>query len=441
MKLNVIILAAGMGKRMHSELPKVLHTLAGKTLLQHVLDTVQDLNPEKTHVVIGHQKLAVQEACQGYPNINWVTQDKQLGTGHAVQCAIDNIADNSLVLVLCGDVPLIGLDTLNALLQNVNSLNLLTANLDNPYGLGRILRDHNGAIIGIREEKDASIKEKEITEIYSGILAGPAKLLKKWLKKLTPNNAQKEYYLTDIIAMAHAENFPIASSHPKFSYEIQGVNDRMQLHDLERIYQYNNARNLLLNGVQISDINRIDIRGTLKCDEDVKIDVNCVFIGNVILGKGTIVHPFSVLQDCTVGEHCEIGPFARIRPNTHIDKNCKVGNFVEIKNSKIAEYSKINHLSYIGDAIIGNKVNIGAGTITCNYDGVQKHRTTIAAGAFIGSGTQLVAPITVGANAVIGAGTTLRKDAPADALTLTKSEQKTIPGWQVKKISKNADSA
>lgn len=447
--LHIVILAAGRGKRMQTHLPKVLHTLAGKPLLQHVIQTAKSLNPTCIHVVIGHEAEQIRTKITD-GDIHWIYQEQQLGTGHAVLQALPHIPDDSNVLILSGDVPLTQLTTLQKLVDLTQErLALLVATLPNPYGFGRIVRNHQHTIQAIVEEKDASSEQKNIQEIYTGICCANAKHLKSWLPQLSTQNAQGEYYLTDIIGMAVAQQLKITSLEPQHLFEIQGVNTLVQLHQLERTWQQHLAHQLLDIGVHVLDTHRIDIRGTLTCASDVQIDINVIFEGqvsidkhshigantfikNAKIGKNCLIHPHSILQDCVIEEGCEIGPFARIRPGTTLAPHCKIGNFVETKNAKFGEGSKANHLSYIGDADIGKQVNIGAGTITCNYDGVNKHKTIIEDHAFIGSDTQLVAPVKVGAHATIGAGSTIRDDAPCDALTLTPNRQKSILGWRRK---------
>lgn len=451
MGLHIVILAAGQGKRMYSQKPKVLHALAGKPMLAHVVETAFALNPEVIHVVVGHGGDQVRAALPSLP-VNWVVQSEQLGTGHAVMQALPHIPMEASVLVLSADVPLIQLATLQALIQAVDysrrheALALLVATLEDPSGLGRIVRNDAGEICAIIEEKDASALQRQIKEIYTGICYAPAAALQRWLPNLSNRNAQGEYYLTEIIALAAAEHLVIPSVLVTDPVEIQGVNNRVQLHQLERAWQQRAAQQLMQRGVTLADAGRVDIRGILQCGEDVFIDVNTVFIGKVVLGDRCVVAPNcilenvtlgadceilanSVLQGCHIGNECHIGPFARIRAGTQLAGQCKIGNFVETKNAVFDQGSKASHLSYLGDVTIGKQVNIGAGTITCNYDGVNKHHTVIKDGAFIGSDTQLVAPLTVGENATIGAGSTLRKDAPAGELTLTENRQKTIYGW------------
>ena len=445
--LHIVILAAGRGKRMQTHLPKVLHRLAGIPLLQHVLSTANQMKGSHIHVVVGHEAEKIQQQIPDF-NINWVYQEQQLGTGHAVMQALPHIPDHAQVLVLSGDVPLIQLDTLSHMVElSSQCLTLMVAHLANPFGFGRIIRHPDGHIMAIVEEKDATAEQKSIREIYTGICCASAKQLKTWLPQLSTNNAQKEYYLTGIIDLAVADGAEIRSLEPQYLFEIQGINTLLELHQLERTWQHHLAIHLLSKGVQIADIQRLDIRGQLDSDSDVYIDVNVIFEGHVSLGYGStigahsvlknckigkncVIHPHSVLEDCVVEANCEVGPFARLRPGTELGEYCKIGNFVEVKNSKFDQKSKASHLSYIGDAEIGKHVNIGAGTITCNYDGVEKHKTIIKDHAFIGSDTQLIAPVVIGEHATIGAGTSLRADAPDHALTLSPNRQKTILGWQ-----------
>jgi len=453
MSLQIVILAAGAGKRMVSQTPKILHCLAGKPMLAHVVDIAQQLNPDAIHVVYGHGGEQIKNALPGLP-VHWVLQKKQLGTGHAVLQALPFIPPEALVLVLSADVPMIQSATLQALIQKASGalgqaapLALLLATLDNPKGLGRIVRDSTGNIAAIVEEKDASVNQKQIKEIYSGICCVQATDFARWLPQLGSNNAQGEYYLTDIIALAAAEKTPILSLCTEDVTEIQGVNNRLELQRLERIWQRRQAEQLLLSGVSIADAARIDVRGELVCGQDVSIDVNCVFTGRVELGDHCTIGPNctlsnvtleagcqifanSVLDGCQLERDCQVGPFARLRAGTRLANHCKIGNFVETKNAVFGDESKASHLSYLGDVTLGKQVNIGAGTITCNYDGVNKHQTLIGDGVFVGSDTQFVAPVKIGANATIGAGSTIRRDAPPDELTLTESRQKTIVGWK-----------
>ncbi|PQO95912.1 UDP-N-acetylglucosamine diphosphorylase/glucosamine-1-phosphate N-acetyltransferase [Massilia phosphatilytica] len=450
--MNVVILAAGMGKRMQSTLPKVLHPLAGKPLLQHVIDTARSLSPSKLCVIYGHGGAAVPSAVQAWSAqgvaIDTALQEPQLGTGHAVMQALPQIDENAPTLVLYGDVPLTTVASLRRLVEAAgdDKLAILTVEQANPFGLGRIVRE-NGNIVRIVEEKDANEAERAIKEINSGIMVIPTRHLTAWLGALKNNNAQGEYYLTDIVAQAVAAGVPVVSAQPSAEWEVAGVNSKVQLAELERRHQLNIATALLEKGVTLLDPARIDVRGELVCGRDVTIDVGCVFEGRVVIGDGVTIgansvfvnatvaagaqiKPFCHLEGATVGEKSVIGPFARLRPGTELGEDVHVGNFVEIKNSKVAAHSKANHLAYVGDADVGSRVNIGAGTITCNYDGANKFRTIIEDDAFIGSDSQLVAPVTVGKGATIGAGTTLTKDAPAGKLTISRPKQLTIENWK-----------
>lgn len=445
--LNIVILAAGKGTRMYSDLPKVLHPLAGKPLLGHVLDTARSFKPTRLCVVYGYGGQIVPTTLAAQ-DIVWAEQKEQLGTGHAVQQALPYLDPDGMTLVLYGDVPLTRVGTLQRLLEHAGSdkLAVLTAHFADPTGYGRMLRK-DGKVTRIVEQKDASESERAITEINTGIIVAPSAKLSQWLAKLSNNNAQGEYYLTDTIAKAVADGLEITTAHPHHEWEVLGVNSKLQLAQLERIYQQNNAMALAGAGAHIIDPARLDVRGELVCGRDVVIDVNCVFEGKVALGdrveigancvlknvavaQGTKIQPFSHIEEATVGADCRIGPFARIRPGTTLASDAHIGNFVEIKNSQIDSGSKVNHLSYVGDSTVGKNVNIGAGTITCNYDGANKHRTIIEDEVFIGSDTQLVAPVTVGKGATIGAGTTLTRNAPAGELTLSRVKQTTISGWQ-----------
>ncbi len=454
--LEIVILAAGQGKRMYSDRPKVLHDLAGQPLLAHVLATARALRPTKIHVVYGHGGDRVRTA---FPDsgIRWVHQPEQQGTGHAVAQAMPGVAEQATVLVLYGDVPLIRPQTLQELLAAAgNGLALLTAEPDNPGPYGRILRDAAGRVTRIVESKDASPAEAKVREVNTGFLAAPAGKLKKWLAGLENHNAQGEYYLTDIISMAVAEKVAIATRVPGDIAEILGVNSKPELAQLERMHQKQQAEKLMQQGVTLRDPARLDVRGELTCGRDVVIDVNVIFEGRVTLGdrvqvgpnnvirdstvgSGTVIHPNCVIEQTDIGADCRIGPFARLRPETKLAAQVHVGNFVEVKKSEVGEGSKMNHLSYIGDTSVGRDVNIGAGTITCNYDGANKHRTVIGDGVFVGSNTALVAPVTVGAGATIGAGSVITKEAPAGELSLTRAPQVTKPGWKrpVKKTVKN----
>ena len=433
---------------MKSDLPKVLHSIAGKSLLSHVLTVADSLKPERICIVYGHGGETLPQAVNR-ADLSWARQDPQLGTGHAVQQAIPHLDPNSICLVLYGDLPLTRTETLQqlTLIAQEGVIALLTVKLANPAGYGRIVRNAQGQVERIVEHKDASPDELAINEVNTGILALPAGKLAGWLSRLTNNNAQGEYYLTDVIGMAAAEGEKIIPCHPSAEWEVLGINSRQQLAALERTHQANIADDLMVQGVTLVDPARLDVRGQLTCGRDVFIDVNCVFEGNVSLGEGVKVGANCVLKDVVVeagvnikpfchidsaklGARAIIGPYARIRPGTDLAEDVHVGNFVELKNAQVGFNSKINHLSYVGDATVGRQVNIGAGTITCNYDGANKHRTIIEDEAFIGSDTQLVAPVTVGKGATLGAGTTLTKDAPAGQLTLSRAKQVTIPGWQ-----------
>jgi bifunctional UDP-N-acetylglucosamine pyrophosphorylase/glucosamine-1-phosphate N-acetyltransferase len=430
--LNVVILAAGKGKRMHSDLPKVLHPLAGKPLLAHVIATARQLGAARICVVYGHGGEQVRESLDA-PDLVWAIQEPQLGTGHAVLQAMPLLAavPSAPTLVLYGDVPLTRVATLQALIDAAgdDALGLLTAHLDNPRGYGRIVRV-DGAVTRIVEEKDADDAERAIREINTGILVAPSAALARWLPTLGNRNAQGEYYLTDIVALAVAEGLPVVTTHPDADWETEGVNSKLQLAQLERVFQQNLAERLMEQGVTLADPSRIDVRGELVCGRDVSIDVNCVFEGRVVLGDGVRIKANCVLEDAVVGAGSIIGPFARLRPGTELGREVHVGNFVEVKNSSIADQSKANHLAYVGDATIGSRVNVGAGTITCNYDGANKFRTVIEDDVFIGSDTQLVAPVTVGRGATLGAGTTLTRDAPPEQLTVSRARQVSIPGWK-----------
>lgn len=445
--MNIVILAAGMGKRMQSALPKVLHPLAGKPLLSHVIDTARSLSPSTLCVIYGHGGEQVPGLMAAH-DLTFARQEPQLGTGHAVAQAAPHLDDAVPTLVLYGDVPLTDAASLQRLIAAAGSdkLAILTVNMRDPTGYGRIVREH-GAITRIVEQKDASDAERAITEVNTGILIAPTVQLKRWLATLSNNNAQGEYYLTDIVARAVADGVPVASAQPAAVWETLGVNSKVQLAELERIHQRNIANRLLEQGVTLLDPARFDVRGTLTCGRDVTIDVGCIFEGTVALADGVAVgahcviknaviaggaqiKPFCHIEDATIGAQSIIGPYARLRPGTVLAEEVHIGNFVEIKNSQIASGSKANHLAYVGDATIGSRVNIGAGTITCNYDGANKFRTVIEDDVFIGSDSQLVAPVTVGKGATLGAGTTLTKDAPAGALTISRTRQVTLTGWQ-----------
>lgn len=446
--LNIVILAAGKGTRMYSDRPKVLHTLAGKPLLQHVLTTARALNPAKLCVVYGYGGDAVPQAIAG-EDIIWINQAQQLGTGHALQQALPHLDAGGVTLILYGDVPLTQQATLDKLLTlaQPGNVGLLTAEFADPAGYGRIVRGADGHVRSIVEHKDAGETERAIREINTGIMALPGGKLAQWLANLRNDNAQGEYYLTDVIGMAVQAGVPVKTSHPQHRWEVLGINSKAQLAELERIWQGEYAQYLMERGVTLLDPARIDVRGEVVCGRDVVIDVNCVFEGRVELADqvmvgancvlrdvrvaaGTRIAPFSLLEEAVVGENCRIGPFARIRPGTTLAQDAHIGNFVEIKNSQVDRGSKINHLSYVGDSTVGKNVNIGAGTITCNYDGANKHRTVIEDNVFIGSDTQLVAPVTVARGATIGAGSTITRDTPAEELTLSRAKQVTVAGWK-----------
>jgi bifunctional UDP-N-acetylglucosamine pyrophosphorylase/glucosamine-1-phosphate N-acetyltransferase len=446
--LHVVILAAGQGKRMRSDLPKVLHPLAGRPLLAHVLSTAASLSPERLCVVVGHGGAAVREGLPG-ADVAWVEQSPQLGTGHAVMQALPKLPSGGTVLVLYGDVPLIGAATLRALTEAAagGHLALLTQVLDEPRGYGRIVRDAGGRVTRIVEEKDATADERAIREVNTGILAVSRDRLAAWLSGLRNDNAQGEYYLTDIVAAAVAEGVPVEVRHPAAPWECLGVNSKAELAALERRHQMNHAKELLEAGVTLADPARLDIRGELACGRDVSIDVNCIFEGRVVLGDGvrvgascmlrdavvgarTEIRPFSLIEEARIGENARIGPFARIRPGTELAADVHIGNFVEVKASTFGRGSKANHLAYVGDSSVGADVNIGAGTITCNYDGASKHRTVIEDDVHIGSDVQLIAPVTVGRGATIAAGATITDDVPPGGLTLTQKKQVTKPDWR-----------
>lgn len=448
MTLHIVILAAGKGKRMQSILPKVLHPIAGKPMLQRIVETAQRLNPDAIHVVIGHEKEQLRTRLADL-QVNWVEQSQQLGTGHAVATALPHIAKDAQVLILFGDVPLITLSTLQQLIKHTPSdgLGIVTAKVANPYGLGRIIRNQHQHIVKIIEHADAGNEELGIDEINSGILYTSANNLQHWLPKVSNVNAQGEYYLPDIIPHAVIGGNEIVSVLAQTEEEIQGINDRVQLILLERYQQQQQARQLLLAGVTIMDPLRFDLRGNLHAGKDVFIDVNVILEGeivigeqssigancilrNVRIGRGVQIKANSMIDNAEIADGCSIGPFARIRPGTKLAEQVHIGNFVEVKNTSIEAGSKANHLTYLGDAEIGHHVNIGAGTITCNYDGVNKHKTVIEDNVFIGSGTQLIAPVNIKTGATIGAGSTITKEAPEQALTLSRSKQISVPGWQ-----------
>ncbi len=451
--MNVVILAAGMGKRMQSALPKVLHALAGKPLLSHVIDTARQLSPTTLCVIYGHGGDTVPALVTAHHQspdcaISFAQQEPQLGTGHAVMQAIPALSDTVPTLILYGDVPLTNAASLQRLIDSAGTdkLAILTIEMADPSGYGRIVREQ-GKITRIVEQKDATDAERTISEINTGIMVMPTVPLKKWLAALSNNNAQGEYYLTDIVAQAVADGVEVTSAQPAAAWETLGVNSKVQLAELERIYQRNLANIMLEQGIMLADPNRFDVRGTLTCGHDVSIDVGCIFEGEVALadgvkidahcviknariGSNVHIKPFCHIEDTVIGATSIIGPYARLRPGTELAEAVHIGNFVEIKNSQIAANSKANHLTYIGDATIGERVNIGAGTITCNYDGVNKFRTVIEDDVFIGSDTQLIAPVTVGKGATLGAGTTLSTNAPAGKLTVSRARQLTVESWQ-----------
>lgn len=445
--MNIVILAAGQGKRMHSNLPKVLHPVAGKALVSHVIDTARSLSPQTLCLVYGHGGDALRTTLKD-ADLVWVLQEPQLGTGHAVQQALPHLNNEGATLILYGDVPLIQAETLKRLVRaGQDALAILTVELSDPSGYGRIVRDATGQVMRIVEQKDATAEERRVREINTGIMAMPTSRLGDWLGRLSNNNAQKEYYLTDIVGMAVEAGLPIHTANPKHEWEVLGVNSKVQLAELERIAQRRVALQLMEQGVRLADPARIDIRGELVCGRDVFIDVNCVFEGrveldeavevgpncvltNAVIGAGARIAAFTHIEDAVVGPDGRIGPFARLRPGAELAEDVHIGNFVEIKKSTIAAHSKVNHLAYIGDATIGRRVNVGAGTITCNYDGANKFQTIIEDDAFIGSDTQLVAPVTVGRGATLGAGTTLSENAPPDTLTLTRARQVSVTGWK-----------
>ena len=444
--LNIVVLAAGKGTRMRSKLPKVLHVLAGESLLSRVLNTARDLGSKNLCVVVGHGAEQVRAATSAI-DVNFVEQMPQLGTGHALQLAASHLNDAYPTLVLYGDVPLTQLSTLQKLVDAAaNGMALLTVNLDDPTGYGRIVRNEAGVVQRIVEHKDASDAERSIQEVNTGVLIAPTAELKDWLSQLSNDNVQGEYYLTDVIGMAVRDGVLVNTAQPAAEWETLGVNSKVQLAELETIWRSEVAKGLLEAGVTLADPARIDVRGSLKCGMDVSIDVGCVFEGQVTLGDDVRVGPYCVIRNSTiaagaeiaafshidgavVGEVSKVGPYARLRPDAVLAEKTHIGNFVEIKKATVGVGSKINHLSYIGDATIGSGVNVGAGVITCNYDGVNKFQTVIGDGAFIGSDSQLVAPVTVGAGATIGAGSTITKDTPEHTLTLSRAKQMSVPAW------------
>jgi len=447
MQLEVIILAAGQGTRMKSKRPKVLHRLGGRPLLEHVIETALALEPKAVHVVVGHGAEEVQATLSRYP-LNWVIQHEQLGTGHGVLQAMPKVSAQSTVLVLYGDVPLIARETLESLVAMAESgPALLTATVAQPAGYGRILRNEAGALLAVVEHKDATEQQRAIAEINTGLLAAPATDLLDYLPRVGNENKQGEYYLPDVLSLAVAEGRVIGSCQALSELEVLGVNDRIQLNQLEREYQRRQAESLLRAGVELADAGRIDIRGTLNCGMDVYIDVNAVFEGEVTLGDGVVIGPNCVLSDASVaagttiyamshlqevqvGANCNVGPYARLRPGTVLAEGAKVGNFVETKKANIGPGSKVNHLSYIGDCEMGAGVNIGAGTITCNYDGVNKHKTRIGDGVFVGSNSTLVAPLDIDEAGFVAAGSTITKTVGGEELAVSRARQRNIKGWQ-----------
>ncbi|GEM81155.1 bifunctional UDP-N-acetylglucosamine diphosphorylase/glucosamine-1-phosphate N-acetyltransferase GlmU [Vibrio superstes] len=444
---SAVILAAGKGTRMYSKKPKVLHTLAGKPMAKHVIDTCVGLGANNIHLVFGHGSDQMKATLANEP-VNWVEQKEQLGTGHAVDQASPHFSDDEKVMVLYGDVPLITSETVEALLdgQPEGGVGLLTVVLDNPMGYGRIVRE-NGSVVAIVEQKDATEDQKAICEINTGVLVADGKDLKRWLSNLSNDNAQGEYYLTDIIAAAHSDGKQIQAVHPASAIEVEGVNDRRQLARLERAFQQMQADKLLEQGVMLRDPSRFDLRGTLQCGMDVEIDANVIIEGsvtigdNVVIGAGcvlkdceiddnTLIRPYSVIEGATVGEECTVGPFTRLRPGAEMRNDSHVGNFVEVKNARLGEGSKANHLTYLGDAEIGQRTNIGAGTITCNYDGANKFKTIIGDDVFVGSDSQLIAPVAIADGATVGAGSTVTKDVGENELIISRAKERRIANWQ-----------
>lgn len=455
MKMQTVILAAGQGTRMRSFRPKVLHRIGGRALLEHVYRLAVELGSHAIAIVYGHGGSLIPDVCPGF-RAHWVEQSPQLGTGHAVQQAAGWIDDDAVVLVLYGDVPLLRKETVQALLASMQpqTLSLLTVELADPHGYGRVVRDSCGKVFGIVEDRDATVEQRAIREVNTGILACPGGALKSWLARLSNDNSQGEYYLTDVIGMAVADGYQVAVHRTPDETEVRGINTRQQLAEAERIYQRRHAEALMERGMTLLDPARFDLRGEIVgLGQDVEIDVNVVLEGRIELGNRVRIGPGVILKDCVIGDDaeilahsvieqaeigafCRIGPFARIRPETRIEEHVHIGNFVEVKKSQVASRSKINHLSYVGDSVVGCDVNIGAGTITCNYDGANKHQTVIEDGVFIGSDTQLVAPVRIARNATIGAGSTITKDTPENTLTLSRAKQVSVPGWQrpVKKV-------
>lgn len=447
MNFSAVILAAGKGTRMYSNTPKVLHTLAGKPMVKHVIDTCNGLGAQNIHLVYGHGGDQM-KATLAEESVNWALQAEQLGTGHAVDQASVHFADDEKVLVLYGDVPLISAETIENLLdaQPTGGIALLTVVLDNPTGYGRIIR-RNGPVVAIIEQKDATDEQKLIKEINTGVMVATGGDLKRWLSGLSNDNAQGEYYLTDVIAAAHDEGRAVEAVHPNSPIEVEGVNDRSQLARLERAYQAEQADKLLKQGVMLRDPSRFDLRGELQCGMDVEIDVNVIIEGsvsigdNVTIGAGcvlkdceiddnTVIRPYSVIEGATVGEDCTVGPFTRLRPGADMRNDSHVGNFVEVKNTRLGEGSKANHLTYLGDAEIGQRVNVGAGAITCNYDGANKFKTIIGDDVFVGSDSQLIAPVTIANGATVGAGSTVTRDVAESELVISRAKERKIANWQ-----------
>lgn len=445
--LDILVLAAGKGTRMRSDLPKVLHPIGGKALVQHVVDTARQVGAEQILIIVGHGAEKVEERMAA-PDVKFALQAEQLGTGHAVQQALPHLRNDATVLILYGDVPLTRAETLQKLIAHVSDrqMGLLTVNMQDPTGYGRIVRDASDAVVAIVEHKDATDTQRKIAEINTGIMAVKAKHLQKWLPQLTNTNVQGEYYLTDIIAMAKADGIAIQVEQPNAVEEVEGINNRQQQAALERFYQKQQANELMLAGVTLLDPARMDIRGSLQAGRDVVIDVNCVFEGKVVLGDGVTIEPncviintnigkgthikaYSHIEDSVLADNCDIGPYARLRPGTQLADGVKIGNFVETKKAVIAKNSKVNHLSYIGDADIGSGVNVGAGTITCNYDGVNKFKTQIGDNVFVGSNSALVAPVKIGAGSTIAAGSVITKDVEKTELAIARGKQRNIQGW------------
>lgn len=446
-QLSVVILAAGKGTRMYSDLPKVLHPIAGKPMVKHVIDTAKQLSAKQIHLIYGHGADQLKQRLANEP-VNWVHQAEQLGTGHAMQQAAPFFADDENILMLYGDAPLITKETLEKLIaaKPANGIGLLTVVLDNPTGYGRIIRE-NGSVVGIVEQKDANPEQLKIQEVNTGVMVASGASFNKWLAQLNNNNAQGEYYITDVIAMANRDGFSVQAVQASDLMEVEGANNRLQLAALERYFQQKQAEKLLLSGVTIIDPSRFDLRGTVSHGKDVEIDVNVILEGEVKLGNnvkigagsvlknceigdGVEIKPYSVIEDTIIGQEAKIGPFSRLRPGTNLAAHTHVGNFVEIKNAVVGDGSKVNHLTYVGDAEIGKNCNIGAGTITCNYDGANKHKTIIGDDVFVGSDSQLVAPVTIASGATIGAGATVTKDVAENELVISRVPQRHIQGWQ-----------